>query len=476
MTDTMLAARAHDTETRFRLEEIPVPEIGDEDVLVAVAAAGITRGLLSLWQRTDRIKLLPAVLGHEIAGTVTKVGRDVRTVSEGDRVRVHSPLTRRDDLYALTDNEAASPDVCVIGHAIFGDSAMPLYERYHNGGLAEYVRVPHWSLDLLPSSIGPDIASRVHSLGIAWRALRKADPASGYHGATLVVAGATGAAGGAVVRCAPLWGVARIIAVARTRAALERTASLAPGLVEILPIEELEAGWEQTDGLSARIRELTGGRGADCVIDYLPASPAITLQAIFAMANGGTAVLGGGNWSPLTIPYGRLVHTNYQIKGSNGLTRRDAAQILSLIEAGRLDPAPLFTHRMPLERVNDAVELIETRAGTPLFITIDPPSSTAPDFRAKVVAADAERREAAAAAAPAGPTVGGRYDLVIDEEFENQWTGPLGIGYIEGHHVQIPHAKVGDRFRVRVVSVGVHRWTGKPDAQVEIESSSHEEK
>ena len=471
MMDTMLAARAYEGETRFRVEEIPVPRIGGEDVLVAVDATGITRGLLSLWQRTDRIKLLPAVLGHEIAGTVAAVGRDVHGVAEGDRVRVHSPLIRPNDLYALTDDEAASPDVCVIGHAIYGDGAMPLYERYHNGGLAEYVKVPHWSLDPLPPNIGFDVASRVHSLGIAWRALRKADPRQGYHGATLVVTGASGAAGGAVVLCAPLWGFSRIIAVARTRAALERTAALAPGLVEVLPIEELDAGWEQADGLSARIREMTGGRGADCVIDYLPANPAMTQQAIFAMANGGTAVLGGGNWSSLTFQYGRLMATNYQIKGCNGLSRRDAAQILSLMEAGRLDPSPLLTHRMPLERVNDAVELIETRAGMPLFITIDPPTSTDPDFRTKVVTADAEHR---AAAAPAELEVGGLYDLVIDEEFENQWTGPLGIGHIQGRHVQIPRAKVGDRFRVRIVSLGVHRWTGQPDVQVEIESPAQE--
>ena len=165
---TMLAARAYAGEERFRLERIPVPAIGPGDALVAVRSTGITRGLLSLWAK-GRIRLLPATLGHEIAGVVASIGAEAQGIVVGDRVRVHSPLTLRNDAYLQRDDEAASPAVCVIGHAIYGDGAMSLYEQYHNGGLAEYVKVPWWSLDVLDPSVSFDVGARIHSLAIAWR-------------------------------------------------------------------------------------------------------------------------------------------------------------------------------------------------------------------------------------------------------------------------------------------------------------------
>src|ERR1017187_4467383 len=88
----MRAVRVHAKRNAFLAEEIPVPDIGPGEVLVQVHSVGLSRGLVSVWLFTDMIKLLPATLGHEIAGVVASVGAGVTNVAEGDRVHVYPPL------------------------------------------------------------------------------------------------------------------------------------------------------------------------------------------------------------------------------------------------------------------------------------------------------------------------------------------------------------------------------------------------
>jgi len=364
---TMLAARAYPGETRLRLERVAVPTLHDGDVRVRVRAAGMTHGLLSLWH-SGRTQLLPGVLGHEAAGEVAEVGPRVSRWRVGDRVRLHPTLTCRDCAYCRSDRETLCSTLAVVGHAVYTREAMPLYEQYHNGGLAEYLRVAEWSLDPLPDEVSFEVGARVHSLAIALRALRKIEPRQGE---TLVVAAATGATGAAVVKCAPLFGFARVIAIGRSRQNLARIAALEPGLVSTIALEDLSSDWERDDGLTERIRVLTGGQGADCLVDLMPTGASVTMQAIYALHKGGRAVLLGGNYAPLNIPYGRIMVGNYTITGSNGYMRRDALELLELLRAGRLDIADLFTHRFALADVNAAIDLVETRDGGPLFVTID---------------------------------------------------------------------------------------------------------
>ncbi|MFG2456621.1 alcohol dehydrogenase catalytic domain-containing protein [Streptomyces sp. NPDC048523] len=156
---TMLALRAHQGAEALVLEEVPVPEPGPLDVVVKVVSAGLAPGIMRLL-RMGALKHLPTTLGHEAAGVVSAVGRDVTGHAVGDRVRVHPLLNCRECDYCRTDRDMMCAQQAMLGHAAFGDAPMPLYEQYHDGGLAEYVRVPHWLIDSLPDSVGFDVAAR----------------------------------------------------------------------------------------------------------------------------------------------------------------------------------------------------------------------------------------------------------------------------------------------------------------------------
>jgi threonine dehydrogenase-like Zn-dependent dehydrogenase len=322
-----------------------------------------------MWRR-NMIQLLPSVLGHEFAGVVAATAPDVVGWTEGDRVRVHPTLSCRACEFCTSEREPMCGAVSLMGHTAYSPAAMPLYERYHNGGLAQYVKVPAWSLDRVPANVSIELASRVHSMGVAYRALRKAQLGAG---STLIVNAATGAAGGTVVRFARTFGATRVIAVGRSRANLERTKSWDSALIEIVALDGLPAGWDERDGLLNRIQTLTGGRGADALVDFTPAESVATVQAIRSLRKGGVAVLSGGNYGEMSgLRYGDIMRGQWRIEGNQGYARSDARAVLRLLESGAVQLDDMITHRVPLAEAMRAVSLIETREGAPLYIVIEP--------------------------------------------------------------------------------------------------------
>jgi threonine dehydrogenase-like Zn-dependent dehydrogenase len=366
---TMLAARAYRGEHEFRLERVDVPDPGRGEALVRVRAASLTRGLLAVWYFTDLMRCLPSVLGHEIAGVVETVGPAARGFRAGDRVVVHTPLACGDCRFCRTGRESMCIDLGTIGHGFYGRDGLGAYERYHDGGLAELVRVPAASLMRLPEPVSFAAGARLPTLASSFRVLKLTGVTFGD---TLVVAGATGSSGAAAVKCAPLVGVTRVIAVARRPAALERLRTVAPVELHAVATDELPGDWAESGALTRRVLELTGGHGADGVADFMPEGAAVTTQCIDSMRRGATAVLIGGNRARIEIDYLRLMQSQWQVRGFRGVLREDERELLALMAAGRLDTEVLVTHRFPLESVNEAIATIFSRAAAPMFVVVTP--------------------------------------------------------------------------------------------------------
>ncbi|HYZ02623.1 MAG TPA: alcohol dehydrogenase catalytic domain-containing protein, partial [Candidatus Binatia bacterium] len=340
-------------------------EPGPQDVLVQVAATGLGPGPVIWWQH-GMTQPLPVTPGHEIAGTVASVGSAVDGVQTGDRVRVHANLTCRDCVLCSTDREPLCARASILGGLVFGPEGVELNAPYHDGGLAEYVRVPAWLLDPLPESLPFAVAARAHDVGVANRALKLA---SLEPGGVVVVLAATGAMGAATIRLAPLFGVSRVVAVGRSRSRLERVRALDPGLVEVIALEELPEGGAAQGVLAGAIRKLAP-EGAQAVVDYL-GDGRLAAAAALGMRNGGTVVLIGAGREPLALPTGLLMANGLRVVGSRSCTRRDAREVLELLRTGRLAIDDLVTHRMPLQDVNEAVAELTGRSEGAWLITVD---------------------------------------------------------------------------------------------------------
>ena len=353
---TMLAARVARDSSTLELTKVPVPEPGPTDVLVQVASAGLAPGMMTLLAR-GAFPHLPTTLGHEAAGTVAAVGDDVYDVGVGERVRVHPNLNCGRCHYCRTDREMMCAQQAMLGHAAFGTGPMPLYDAYHDGGLAEYVRVPSWLVDPLPQSVSFDVGAKVHDLANAVRALKCADLAVG---STLVVTAATGTMGTATIKLAAHFGVARLILGGRRaerRVEGRRLAGDAP--TETVALDDLPDDWAETQGLTRALRDLAPA-GVQAVLDYVPEGVA-GAQAMAVLATGGTFVHMGANGTPLPLPMIALMVNCWRFVGTRGNTRADAQEVLGLLAGGALAVEELITHRYPLREVDRAVEALHRR-------------------------------------------------------------------------------------------------------------------
>lgn len=376
MTSTMLAARAYAGETVLRLEEVPQPTAEPGDVVIKVKSAGITNGLIGLWHR-GMFPVLPRTLGHEAAGYVSAIGPGVSGLEVGDRVRLHPNLTCRQCENCLNDREQFCDQSSMIGHGIFGANAMPLYARYLDGALAEYVRAPAWAVEPLPDLISFEVGAKLHDVADGLRAFRAAAPPPG---ATVVVTAATGVLGSAMVRLAPFFGVSRLIAVGRSGKRLARLQQLAPDLVEVLSLEDLGDDWGETQGLTRAIRAHVP-RGPDVVFDFFDSGPG-TWQAIASMKTGGTATLMAPNLSPPPVPTVAFITGGWRVLGTRSCTRSDGQTISDWIECGMLRIDDLITHRFALADVVTAATVVSERPDPTGMVVVNPGQVPGDDERA----------------------------------------------------------------------------------------------
>jgi len=362
---TMLALRARQGSPTLVLDEIPVPEPGPLDVVVKVAAAGLAPGIMRLFDMGG-FRHLPTTLGHEAAGTVAAVGRDVTGHAVGDRVRIHPLLNCRHCGYCRTDRDMMCAQQAMLGHAAFGNGALPLYEEYHDGGLAEYIRVPHWLIDPLADSVSFDVGAKVHDLANAVRALKCAEL---HAGSTVVVTAATGTMGTATVKLAQHFGIAHLILVGRERERLDPVARLCGDIsTSVVALDEFSEDWPVTGALTQQLRDLAP-EGIHAVIDFIPDGPA-TSQAMAALATGGSLVHMGANATPLALPPAMLMMHCWRFVTTRACTRNDAQTVLSLLASGALDAEPLITHRFPLTDAIKAVDSIQQCYDKPMWMTV----------------------------------------------------------------------------------------------------------
>lgn len=329
----------------------------------------MSRGLVSVWLFTDMIKLLPATLGHEIAGVVAATGPGVTNVAEGDRVHVYAPLGcgKASCAACAAGDESRCPAFAMIGYAVFGAEAMPVYERYHNGGMAEYVRVPAANLDLLPAGISFAVGCKLTTAAISGKALATAR--RGEPGGTLLITGASGANGSLAVACAPLFGFEHVTAVASHRASLDRLAKTFPHVDSVIPTEELAADWKKNAGLTAAVKQAADG--FDAILDFNPMEPFVTQQCLPALNRNGCAVLMAGNPSLVQVNYLDIMTRNLRVSGCPHATRDDVRQISGLVSRGSLDIEQLVTHRFPLESAADAMKAIMLRRESPALVVLE---------------------------------------------------------------------------------------------------------
>ena len=384
----MRAFRVERGSSEAILQEIEVPRVGLQDVLIHVRAAILAPDVFRLGRyltkaapvsrcktfadesllrsvKAGRLQQTPTTLGHKVAGTIAAVGGAVSHLQTGQRVRLDPNLSCGHCLFCRTDRDQMCAECGVMG--FFALQHFPRWAKYHCGGLAEYVVAPVTQIDLLPDELSFDVGAMVHDLANAVRALKNAQLAVG---STLLITAATGAMGACCIKAAPFFGVTRLILVARSLERLNESAKLSNIPCTYVATNNLSEGWTTDQGLGKRISELVP-YGVDAVIDFSPEGVDLW-QVLDSLKVGGTFIPMGGNSSALPYTARTLGLKCWRIIGSRNHSRTDSQSALRLLADGRVIADDLITHEFKLDDVETAARHLQDRLQPSLMTVVRP--------------------------------------------------------------------------------------------------------
>ncbi len=341
----MKAMRFYEKEKPLVMEDIPIPEIGPDDVLLDVKACGICGSDIHILEGVTPTGFLPITMGHEMSGVIAELGANVKGWKAGDRVCVDCIISCGTCFNCLTGRES----VC------FTKRLLGIHE---NGGMAEYCCVPARNLIALPDNVPFDIGAIItDAVATPYHALVKIGQFK--LGQSIAVFG-VGGLGCQAVQLAALAGASKIIAVDVNPAVLERAKKL--GADHVINSKE-------TDPVTA-ILELTGGTGVDLAGEFIGLAKTID-QAVRCVRIGGRAVLVGlGPENICTLPPTLFVRQEREILGSYSFERTEIQTLVQLASSGRLDLSGAVTERLPLEEANTALDHLWKKIGNPIRIVI----------------------------------------------------------------------------------------------------------
>jgi 2-desacetyl-2-hydroxyethyl bacteriochlorophyllide A dehydrogenase len=322
----------------LEMQDVPLPTVGERDVLVRIRAAGICHSDVHYRAGVSPVGPLPQTLGHEIAGVVERTGPQVTSVEVGDRVCLHYLLTCGECYYCTAGNE----QFCVQG-AMLG--------KHCDGGYAEYIAVPARNAVPVPDEVSLEQAAVLMcSSSTSFHALRKARLQPGE---TVAVLGA-GGLGMSAIQLARAFGALEVYAVDINEDKLK----LAEGYGAI-PVNA------RRDDPVAEIRRLTVGKGVDVALEVI-GLPLTMRQAIQSLAVFGRAVIVGLTDQPLEIDsYREILGKEAEVIGSSDHLLHELPLLLEFVRQGRLDLTGVITRTIPLDAdaINETMDALEQFGG-----------------------------------------------------------------------------------------------------------------
>jgi len=335
----------------IRLEDVAEPEVSPGEVKIRVRNCSTCGTDVKISRSGHPNMTPPQIMGHEIAGEITDIGEGVEGWTVGDRVQV---------IAAIPDGTCPE---CLAGHPAVCENQLSMGYQFP-GGFAEYLVVPNEvlrvdGLNRIPDSLSFAEASLAEPLACV---LNGQELARVGEGDTVVIVG-SGPIGCLHVRLARARGAAQVILIDLNAERLAAAADIVKPDVAIAS--------EDTDPVAA-VLAATGGRGADVVITAA-ASGRAQEQGLLMLARRGRLSLFGGlakDAPNITVDANLVHYRELTIVGVNGSSPAHNKQALELIASGSVPVADLITHRLPLDQVLDALDIVAR--GEAIKVTIEP--------------------------------------------------------------------------------------------------------
>jgi S-(hydroxymethyl)glutathione dehydrogenase/alcohol dehydrogenase len=337
----MKAAVLYEAGRPLEIENLAMPDVGEDDVLIKVAACGVCHTDLKVAEGRNQF-IPPTILGHEVSGTVERVGaRQKNLFKEGDRVIIGMRYKCGRCRYCLAGRE----NLCgkrPRPPALKKIDGAPV-TRWNVGGFAEYVAVPGYMVFALPEDLSLEEASVIGCrVTTAYNAVKHAGALEPGDSALVIGCGGIGLNTVQFLKC---FGAHPIIAVDLIEAKLEQARKFGA-------THTVNAGKEDPVAAAQSIAD----GGVDKAFEAI-GNPKTADQIVRATRPGGTAVIIGGlGRGPFTISDGRFAMNEVKITGVSSRRANDVVEVLRMVEDRRVDVQSLISARYECEKINQALE------------------------------------------------------------------------------------------------------------------------
>ena len=327
-----------------RIEEMPVPKISDDELLVKVKASGICGSDVMEWYR---IKKAPRVLGHEIAGDIVEVGKNVKKYKVGDRVFISHHVPCNSCSFCLNDQHT----LCHTLHST----------NFYPGGFAEYLRVPKINVELgtfvLPKEISYEEGAFIEPLACVVRGLRIAEMKKGQ---SVLIIG-SGISGLLHIKLCKAFGAKKIFSTDideyRLKMAIKFGADVAIHAKE---------------DINKIMRKQNDGKLADLVV-LCTGVPSAVKQAVNGVEFGGTILFFAPTKPDVAIPFPLFDLWNKGVKmvSTYAGSSKDIDESIKLLASKKITVTDLITHRLPLKDTAKGFKLV-AEAKNSMKVIIEP--------------------------------------------------------------------------------------------------------
>ncbi|RZF49120.1 hypothetical protein LSTR_LSTR008406 [Laodelphax striatellus] len=333
----------------LRLEEKPIPEIQDDEVLIKMACVGICGSdvhYLVHGRIADFVVDSPMIIGHEASGTVVKAGKDVSHLKKGDRVAIEPGVSCRKCRICKEGRYNLCADMRFC--------ATPPYD----GNLRRYYAHAADFCYKIPDSVSFEEAALIEPLSVGMHACRRGKLQIGD---SVLITGA-GPIGLVTLICAKAMGASRVIVTDLLDFKLDVAKELgADHTILVKPNEDEKE-------VTKKIQEILEGSLPDITIDCSGFESTIKL-GLQATRNGGTLVLVGMGAQEVKLPLLAAMCREVDIKGVFRYAN-DYPVVLSMISSGKLNLKRLITHKFKLEETLEAFDIARTGKGNPIKVMI----------------------------------------------------------------------------------------------------------
>lgn len=347
MVNTMRAA-VFEKPGVITIKQVPVPEINDNEVLIKIKYTGICGTDWSIYKGMYSAENLPMISGHEFSGDIVKLGKGARGLKEGDRVTADINMGCGTCFYCIKGEKLLCNEFTQLG-------------IHTDGAFAEYVKAPWTQVHILPEGLSYEAGAFIEPVSCV---IHETKAMNAKLGSSVAVIGC--GLGVLHAKMAVLRACVPVIVIGDNEKRLEIAKQM--GVDYVIDINKVK-------DVVAEVKRLTGGRGADYVIEAVGRTSTYE-QAFKMLRRGGTLAAFGivGEQDTIEVRPYEFVLGEKKVTGSCAGVGSDWTDAMTLISQGRINPEPLFSMKVPLEDVEWALN--ELRRDPNLFKVFVSPEIT----------------------------------------------------------------------------------------------------